>query len=271
MTMKKVRLDLLLVDRGLADSRSQAQRLVMAGVVRVEGQVELRSAAAISAQAAITVESGPRYVSRGGEKLEAALQAFGVDIAGRICADVGASTGGFTDCLLQHGASLVYTIDVGRGLLDWRLRQDQRVVVMEGTNARYLTRLPQAVEIITIDVSFISLKIMLPVVRELLSPGKEASQSKIGTLIALIKPQFEAGRQQAGRGKGVIRDPSIHRQVLIDVLGYASQLSYAVRGLIRSPLTGPKGNIEFLAWLEYRGEQAASIEGLVEAVLPGVD
>jgi len=270
MIMQKIRLDLLLVERGLADSRSQAQRLVMAGVVRVDGQVELRSAAAISPQAAITVERGPRYVSRGGEKLEAALQAFGVDVAGRICADVGASTGGFTDCLLQHGASLVYAIDVGKGLLDWSLRQDARVVVMEEANARYLTRLPQAVDIITIDVSFISLKVMLPVLREWLPPGKEARQSKMGTLIALVKPQFEAGRQQAGRGKGVIRDPTIHRQVLNDVLGYANQLSYVVRGLIRSPLTGPKGNIEFLAWLEYPGKQAASIEGLVEAILPGV-
>jgi len=268
--MRKVRLDLLLVERGLADSRSQAQRLVMAGVVRVDGQVELRSAAAISPQAAITVESGPRYVSRGGEKLDAALQAFRVDPAGRICADVGASTGGFTDCLLQHGASLVYAIDVGKGLLDWKLRQDARVVVMEGTNARYLTRLPQGVDIITIDVSFISLKVMLPVVREWLSPGEEARQGKIGTVIALVKPQFEAGRQQAGRGKGVIRDPAIHKAVLIDVLGYASQLGYAVHGLIRSPLTGPKGNIEFLAWLEYPGEQAASIAGLVEAVVPAV-
>ena len=268
--MRKVRLDLLLVERGLADSRSQAQRLVMAGVVRVDGQVELRSAAAISPQVAITVESGPRYVSRGGEKLDAALQAFRVDPAGRICADVGASTGGFTDCLLQHGASLVYAIDVGKGLLDWKLRQDARVVVMEGTNARYLTRLPQGVDIITIDVSFISLKVMLPVVREWLSPGEEARQGKIGTVIALVKPQFEAGRQQAGRGKGVIRDPAIHKAVLIDVLGYASQLGYAVHGLIRSPLTGPKGNIEFLAWLEYPGEQAASIAGLVETVVPAV-
>lgn len=268
--MQKKRLDLLLVERGLADSRSQAQRLVMAGVVRVDGQVELRSAAAISPQAAITVEAGPPYVSRGGEKLEAALQAFGVDLPGRTCADVGASTGGFTDCLLQHGARLVYAIDVGKGILDWKLRQDARVVVMEGTNARYLTRLPQAVEIITIDVSFISLKIMLPVVREWISLGDEARQSNIGTVIALVKPQFEAGRQQAGRGKGVIRDPAIHKEVLIDVLGYAGQLGYAVQGLIRSPLTGPKGNIEFLAWFEYPGEQATSIEGLVEAVLPGV-
>ncbi len=268
--MQKIRLDLLLVERGLAGSRSQAQRLVMAGLVRVAGQVELRSAAAISPQATITVESGPRYVSRGGEKLEAALQAFGVDPAGRLCADVGASTGGFTDCLLQHGASLVYAIDVGKGLLDWKLRQDARVVVMEGTNARYLTRLPQAVDIITIDVSFISLKVMLPVVRRWLSPAEEDRQDKIGTLIALIKPQFEAGRKQAGRGTGVIRDPSIHRQVLSDVLGYASQLGYAVHGLIRSPLTGPKGNIEFLAWLAYPGEQVASIASLVEAVVPAV-
>ena len=263
--MKKTRLDLLLVERGLAESRSLAQRLIMAGLVRVDGQVELRSAAGIPSEARITVEQGPRFVSRGGEKLEAALQAFGVSIAGKACADVGASTGGFTDCLLQHGAAKVFAIDVGRGLLDWKLRQDPRVVVLEGTNARHLEQLPQGVELITIDVSFISLKVILPVVKGWFCLDDKSVTGRSGTLIALIKPQFEAGRQQVGRGKGVIRDPAIHRQVLEDVLGFAAREGYAARGLVRSPLTGPKGNAEFLAWLEYPGEPIPSIEGMLEA------
>jgi 23S rRNA (cytidine1920-2'-O)/16S rRNA (cytidine1409-2'-O)-methyltransferase len=265
--MKKIRLDLLLVERGLAESRSQAQRLVMAGQVRVEGQVVLRSAAGISPQSAITVESGPRFVSRGGEKLEAALTAFGIDISGKVCADVGASTGGFTDCLLQHGARLVYAIDVGRGIVDWDLRHDERVVVLEQTNARYLERLPQTMDVITIDVSFISLKVILPVAKNWLIPEKEANLTGQGTVIALIKPQFEAGRQQVGRGKGVIRDPAIHHQVLTDVLGHAVQEGFAVRGLVRSPLTGPKGNIEFLTWLAYPGQQTAPIAELVDPLI----
>ena len=266
--MRKIRLDLLLVERGLADSSSQAQRLVMAGQVRVNGEIVLRSAANITSEVLLEVEHGPRFVSRGGEKLEAALQAFALDISGRICADVGASTGGFTDCLLQHGAARVYTIDVGQGILDWKLRQDNRVVVMEGTNARFLDRLPQAVEIITIDASFISLRALLPVVKDWFSAEVNDGQAYRGTIIALIKPQFEAGRRQVGQGRGVIREPAIHRQVLLDVLSYALQQEYAVRGLIRSPLTGPKGNVEFLTWLEYPGEQLTPIEGLVDIILP---
>lgn len=267
MDMKKIRLDLLLVERGLAASRSQAQRLVMAGSVRVDGQVELRSAASISPASVVTVESGPRYVSRGGEKLEAALNIFSLDVSGKICADVGASTGGFTDCLLQHGASRVYAIDVGQGILDWKLRQDVRVVVMEGTNARYLHQLPQAVDILTIDVSFISLKVILPVVRDWFLVGNQSTGAKPGTVIALVKPQFEAGRQQVGRGKGVIRDPLIHHQVLMDILKHAVGVGYAVLGLVRSPLIGPKGNVEFLAWLNYPGEQVTPFEGMVEKAL----
>ena len=165
MDMKKVRLDLLLVERGLAESRTLAQRLVMAGQVRVNGEVVLRVAANLPPDVRLEVEQGPRYVSRGGEKLEAALQAFDVDVSGRVCADVGASTGGFTDCLLQHGAKRVYAIDVGQGVLDWKLRQDGRVVVMEKTNARFLESLPETVDIITIDVAFISITVILPVVK----------------------------------------------------------------------------------------------------------
>jgi 23S rRNA (cytidine1920-2'-O)/16S rRNA (cytidine1409-2'-O)-methyltransferase len=268
--MGKVRLDVLLVNRGLAESRSQAQRLVMAGQVRVDGEVMLRSAAGISPDSQVEVDRGPRFVSRGGEKLEAALQAFAqqVQVSGRVCADVGASTGGFTDCLLQYGAARVYAIDVGRGILEWKLRQDSRVVVMEGINARLLERLAEPVELVTIDVSFISLKIILPVVMGWLA---EVAGSPHGSVIALIKPQFEAGRKLVDRGKGVIRDPLIHRQVLADVLAFASQIGYSVNGLVRSPLTGPKGNVEFLAWLEIPGEQRVPVEDLIDPVVSTIN
>jgi len=185
-------------------------------------------------------------------------------VRGCTCADVGASTGGFSDCLLQHDARRVYAIDVGQGILDWKLRMDPRVVVMEGTNARFVERLPEPVALITIDASFISLKVLLPVVK-----GWFIVERPPGTLIALVKPQFEAGRALVGRGKGVVRDPVVHRQVLTGVLSFACQQGYAALGLIRSPLTGPKGNAEFLAWLEYPGEQLASIEDLVAAAVPG--
>jgi 23S rRNA (cytidine1920-2'-O)/16S rRNA (cytidine1409-2'-O)-methyltransferase len=260
MDMKKIRLDMLLVERGLAASRSLAQRLVMAGQVRVDGQRVLRSAAPVAPDAHLLVEQGPPYVSRGGEKLEAALEAFNVLVKGMVCADVGASTGGFTDCLLQHGADKIYAIDVGHGVLDWQLRQEPRLIVMEDTNARFVERLPEPVSIITIDVSFISLKVILPVVK-----GWLGSQG--GAVIALIKPQFEAGRKEVSRGRGVIRSPDIHRQVLMEVLSLALEVGYTARGLIRSPLTGPKGNVEFLAWLSPVGAQEDSLEAMVNAVL----
>jgi 23S rRNA (cytidine1920-2'-O)/16S rRNA (cytidine1409-2'-O)-methyltransferase len=253
------RLDVLLVERGLSESRSLAQRIVMAGQVRVNGQIVLKPAINVASDASVEVESGPRFVSRGGEKLEAALQAFGLDVAGRICADVGASTGGFTDCLLQRGARRVYAIDVGRGILEWKLRQDSRVVVMEDTNARYVDHLPEPVSLVTIDASFISLRILLPVVRKWFCEGD-------GYVIALIKPQFEAGRVQVARGKGVIRDPAVHRQVLMDVLTYAREDGYDVRGLIRSPLRGPKGNAEFLAYLAYPGLSSISLDSLIAGI-----
>ena len=241
----KQRLDNLLVARDLASSQDFAQRLIIAGEVRVDGQVVLQPSTLITSQAQITLANGPRFVSRGGEKLEAALQAFSVKVDQRICADVGASTGGFTDCLLQHGAARVYAIDVGKGILDWSLRQDGRVVVMESTNARSLERLPEPVTLVTVDVSFISLKVLLPIVRGWL---RDAAASDI---IALIKPQFEASRAQVDQGKGVIRSPEIHHQVLLEVLGFAQSEGYFLLGLISSPLLGPKGNREFLAWLAY--------------------
>ena len=260
--MPKLRLDVLLVERGLAESRSAAQALIMAGEVRVDGEVALKPAAAVDRAARLEVEHGPRFVSRGGEKLDAALEAFGIPPAGRTCADVGASTGGFTDCLLQRGAARVYAIDVGKGLLHWRLRNDPRVVVMERTNARFVQKLPEPVSLVTVDASFISLKILLPVVRGWYGPPAGAD------LVALVKPQFEAGRQQAARGEGVIRDAAIHRQVLLDVLTFAAAQGLGVRGLIRSPLLGPKGNAEFLAWLA-PGQASPDIPGLVEGVAGG--
>ncbi len=236
-----MRVDLLLVERGLAESRSLAQRLVMAGQVRADGQVVSKPAVKVTPDVQLTVDQGPRFVSRGGEKMLAALDGFDLEVDGRVCVDVGASTGGFTDCLLQHGAARVYAIDVGKGILHWKLRNDPRVVVMEETNARFLDELPEPVSFVTIDASFISLKILLPVVKDWLQT--------IGEVIALIKPQFEAGRREAARGKGVIRDPEVHRQVLLDVLAFAHKEGYIVKGLKRSPVLGPKGNVEFLAWL----------------------
>src|SRR5687767_9079347 len=248
--MPKVRLDVLLVERGLAESRAKAQAMIMAGQVRVAGQVTLKPATAISADSVLTVDWGPRFVSRGGEKLDAALESFAIDVMGLICADVGASTGGFTDCLLQRGAAKVYAIDVGKGILHWKLRNDPRVVVMEETNARYVESLPEPVSLVTVDASFISLKVLLPVVRKWLSPLRlPPFSSKIGRVVALIKPQFEAGKKDVARGDGVIRDPEIHKQVLLDVLGFAQTEGLHIRGLIKSPLLGPKGNAEFLACL----------------------
>lgn len=254
--MEKERLDVLLVERNLAESRAQAQRLVMAGQVRVDGQVALKPATRFSPAVTITIEQGPRFVSRGGEKLEAALRAFGLEnLNGLVCADVGASTGGFTDCLLQHGAQRVYAIDVGYGVLHWKLRNDPRVIALERTNARYLQALPEGVDLVTIDASFISLRLLLTVVQGWIKPG--------GRVIALIKPQFEAGRSEAARGEGVIRDPAIHRQVLEQVLTATQRAGYGVRDLIRSPLTGPKGNIEFLAHLVFPAQGEADVTAII--------
>ena len=264
--MAKARLDTLLVEKGLAESRTKAQALIMAGQVRVDGQVVLKPATPIAPAARLDLEPGPPFVSRGGEKLEAALTAFSVDVRGRVCADVGASTGGFTDCLLQREAARVYAIDVGKGLLHWKLRNDPRVVVMEETNARFVESLPEPVSLVTIDASFISLKILLPVVKGWLAlPTPPPFSPKMGRdegggIIALIKPQFEAGRKETAKNKGVIRDPAVHRAVLTDVLTFAQSEGFGVRRLIRSPLLGPKGNVEFLAWLGV-GNEGDNIRG----------
>jgi 23S rRNA (cytidine1920-2'-O)/16S rRNA (cytidine1409-2'-O)-methyltransferase len=221
--------------------------------------VVLKPATSIDHASHLEVERGPRFVSRGGEKLEGAIEAFGLDVNGLVCADVGASTGGFTDCLLQHGAGKVYAMDVGKGILHWKLRNDPRVFVMEETNARYVDALPEPVSLVTVDASFISLRILLPVIRKWLAvprsraerepPDSKLEKEVATSLIVLIKPQFEAGRRDVARGDGVIRNPEIHRQVLFDILSFAQGEGLGLRGLIKSPLLGPKGNAEFLAWL----------------------
>ncbi|MCX7683052.1 MAG: TlyA family RNA methyltransferase [Anaerolineae bacterium] len=248
--MTKKRLDELLTERNLAPSRAQAQRLIRAGLVRVQGLVTDKPGFRVAADADIALAAPPRFVSRGGEKLEAALVRFGVDVRGLVVADVGASTGGFTDCLLQRGAARVYAIDVGYGQLHWRLRQDPRVVVMERVNARYLERLPEPVALVTIDVSFISLTLILPAAVRWLTEH--------GQIVALIKPQHEAGRSEVGRGGGV-RDPLVHRRVLAQVMESACAQGLGLRGLMPSPLRGPAGNVEFLAyWM--RGAQGLDAE-----------
>jgi 23S rRNA (cytidine1920-2'-O)/16S rRNA (cytidine1409-2'-O)-methyltransferase len=256
--MAKQRVDALLVERGLAESRAQAQRLVMAGQVRANGQLVDKPSSQYIAETKFEVIAGPRYVSRGGEKLDAALLAFELRVVGLICADVGSSTGGFSDCLLQHGAAKIYAIDVGKGQLHWKLRKDTRVVVMEEQNARYIEKLPEPVDLITIDASFISLRTLLPVVSKWLAPN--------GAVVALIKPQFEAGKHEAARGKGVIRDIQVHSRILHDILSFASAEEFSLRGLLRSPVLGPKGNVEFLLWLDRSG-MAVNPEELIAHAL----
>ncbi|MFO8035801.1 MAG: TlyA family RNA methyltransferase [Anaerolineales bacterium] len=258
---KKRRVDALLVDRGLAEDISQAKRLVMAGEVRVEGQLVHKPSMSYAPDAEITLEQGPRYVSRGGEKLAAALAHFSLQVSGQVCADVGASTGGFTDCLLRHGAKKVFAIDVGYGLLDWKLRQDERVVVMERTNARYLYQLPEPVRIVTMDASFISLKKLLPISVNWFPPDG-------GETIALVKPQFEAQREEAAAGEGVVRDEEIHRRILNEVIQAAQEMGYGIQGLLRSPLQGPKGNLEYLAWFRYPEKAVDDLDAWISDHVP---
>ncbi len=237
----KSRLDVLLVARGLADTRDWAQRLIRAGEVRVNGQVIETPARLFAPDVEIVVETPPKYVSRGGFKLEAALDHFQIDPAGLTCADVGSSTGGFTDCLLQRGARRVYAIDAGRHQLHWKLRHDPRVVLMEQVNARYLEALPEPIQLAVIDVSFISLTLILPRVFGWL-------RESAGAVIALIKPQFEAGRDKVGKG-GIVRDPDVHQQVIDHITAFCVAHDWQRRGLIDSPILGTDGNREFLIWL----------------------
>ncbi len=236
----KHRLDTLLVERGLAASRERARALILAGQVRVDGIVVSKAGTAIRAEADVTlVQPDHPYVGRGGVKLAHALERWPIAVAGRDALDIGASTGGFTDVLLRHGARSVIALDVGHGQLDWRLRNDPRVTVLEGVNARTLTpsALPHLVDLVTIDVSFISLRLILPPVRALLRSGAD--------VIALVKPQFEAGRDEVGR-KGLVRDPAVHERVLAEVVDAGSQAGLRRVDTMPSPITGATGNQEFL-------------------------
>ncbi len=244
--------------RGLAETRSRARALILAGDVLINGTRAERAGSLVSDRDTVTMSVKPRYVSRGGEKLAHALAAFHLDVEGRVAADLGASTGGFTDCLLQAGAARVYAVDVGYGQLHDRIRRDERVVVLERTNARTLDQLPEKVGIVVIDVSFISLRLVLPTAARLLLPG--------GVCVPLIKPQFEAGKGEVGRG-GVVRDSSVHRRVLQEVVEVAERVGFGVEGLVASPLLGPAGNREFLALLR-AGASSGSVNTLIDGVVP---
>ncbi|MDR0490748.1 MAG: TlyA family RNA methyltransferase [Oscillospiraceae bacterium] len=240
--MNNIRLDVLLAQRGLAESRERAKAIIMSGGVLIDGRRADKPGIQVDADANIEIQQKNEYVSRGGKKLEKALKFFGVSPEGRVCIDCGASTGGFTDCLLKNGARLVYAVDVGYGQLAWTIRNDPRVVIMERTNIRHAVAdmFEPVPDLAVIDVSFISLAIVLPVVRGLLAENGDA--------VCLIKPQFEAGRGSVGK-KGVVRDPETHKAVLDAFLNSAEQAGFHTRGLTHSPLRGPEGNIEFLGWL----------------------
>ncbi len=234
--MAKKRLDVLLVERALVESRRRAQALILAGDVTVNGNRVDKAGALIANDAEVTLRALLKYVGRGGLKLEGALDAFGIEPRGRTCADIGASTGGFTDCLLQRGAARVYAIDVGYGQLAWKLRSDARVVVLDRVNIRYLNALPELIDLAVVDVSFISLTLVLPVAKRLLTPR--------GEIVALVKPQFEAGRAQVGKG-GIVRDARVHRAVIEKIARFAMEHDLRVRGICRSPIAGADGNVEF--------------------------
>jgi 23S rRNA (cytidine1920-2'-O)/16S rRNA (cytidine1409-2'-O)-methyltransferase len=257
--MAKIRLDLLLVQRGLVESREKGQRLIMAGEVLVNDQVVDKPGQPVHAEANVRIKEPLPYVSRGGFKLAAALDRFPIPIENAICADVGASTGGFTDCLLQRGAARVYAIDVGYGQLNWKLQTDPRVVIMDRTNARYVDALPEPIDVAVVDASFISLRLILPAVLKWLQADAH--------VVTLIKPQFEAGRDNVGKG-GVVRDPAVHAEVLRTTWAAVGAMGLSPIDLIRSPIEGPAGNVEFLAWLRPgQHEPAGSIEQLIHTLL----
>lgn len=261
---RRSRLDLLLVRRGLFATREKAQSAIMAGEVIVDGMRQDKPGAMVAPSARVEVRpSGDQYVSRAGKKLEKALVEFGIDVSDKVAIDVGASTGGFTDCLLRHGAKRVYAIDVGYGQLAWELRQDPRIVVLERTNVRYLDpgAVPEKADVCTIDVSFISITKFLRHLLTFLADG--------AALIVLVKPQFEAGREQVRKG-GVVRDPAVHAKTLTRIIGFMAEAGMQVRGLTYSPMKGPAGNIEFLVYA-VKGEQASGTSLTDEDVSRMVD
>lgn len=258
MAKTKERIDVLLVEKGLAESREKAKALILAGLVNVDGLRVDKPGTDVPVTAAIELQgSACPFVSRGGLKLAKALEVFPLDLNGKVVLDVGASTGGFTDCALQHGAAKVFAVDVGYGQLAWSLRNDPRVVSLERTNARYLTLplLGEQVDFVTIDVAFISLTKIFPALRDLLMPENN--------IVALVKPQFEAGKEKVGK-KGVVKDPVVHKEVLYKVLNFAEETGFSVLGLDFSPVKGPEGNIEYLAWLSYGADNSALRQDWVE-------
>lgn len=258
---KKQRLDVLLVELGLSSTRSKAQAQIMAREVLVNGEIITKAGMKVPSNADIQVKSSPRFVSRGGEKLTGALHDFSYDVSGKICADVGASTGGFTDCLLQNGAAKVYAIDVGYGQLAHKIRVDERVVVMERTNARHLQSLAEPVELVVVDASFISLRLLLPAIQKWLTPTAD--------VIALIKPQFEAGRDEISKG-GLVKDRDVHERVIREVAAFSTEAGFHIAGLTVSPIRGLKeGNVEFLIWLHHGAKLEAEVafEAQLTAVL----
>jgi len=248
---KKSRADQLLVEKSLAEDIEEARLLVMAGKVLYNDQVIIQASRIIENPDLLSLKSTPQFASRGGEKLQAVFETFPLSVSQLVCADIGASTGGFTDCLLQNGAAKVYAIDVGYGLLDWNLRNDPRVIVLERINARSISALPETIDFFSADVSFISLKKILQPASDWFGPGG-------GEAVILVKPQFEATREEAAVGAGVIRDPEIQARILRDILGFARKMDYLLNGLICSPLLGPEGNKEFLAWLSYPSTKGKS-------------
>lgn len=258
--MAKKRLDVMMVEQGLVESRQKAQAIIMAGEVFVNDQKVDKAGTPIAEDAKIEIHGKTlRYVSRGGLKLEKAMACWPITLEGTVCADIGASTGGFTDCMLQNGASKVFAVDVGYNQLDWRLRTHPQVVCMERTNARYLTKeqIPEELDFFSIDVSFISLNLILPALRPLMKEGGQA--------VCLVKPQFEAGKDKVGK-KGVVRDPAVHLEVLEHFLEHAANADFTVKDITFSPIKGPEGNIEYLGYLQagagetYTGDLAALVE-----------
>ena len=262
----KERLDVLLVNNGLAESREKAKRTIMAGLVTVDGRLEDKPGSRFDIDSDVQVKGQEcPYVSRGGLKLEKAIEEWGVSCDGAVCVDMGASTGGFTDCMLQHGARKVYAIDVGYGQLDYKLRTDDRVVNMEKTNIRYLDTalIEEPVDLISIDVSFISVKHMFPVASSILSES--------GKILCLVKPQFEAGREQVGKG-GIVREPEIHKEVIENVIGYASDNGLYPEALSYSPIKGTKGNIEYLLLLSHKKcDNKLDMSGVINAAHSGLN
>ena len=260
--MPKKRLDVLLTEQGYFESRQKAQATIMSGLVFVNGQRVDKSGTAVAEDARIEVRGRAiPYVSRGGLKLEKAMKVFPIQLEGKICADIGASTGGFSDCMLQNGAAKVYAVDTGYGKLDWKIRSDERVVALERTNARYLTheQIPEELDFASVDVSFISLRLILPALRGVLKAS--------GEVVCLVKPQFEAGREKVGK-KGVVRDPKVHQEVLEHFLEHAREADFLVKDMTFSPIKGPEGNIEYLGHLSVGADvPGAPWEGDIRALV----